>query len=319
MKTNYNDSPIEILGLDEEIVKKLKRIFVYTVGQLQTKTESALKDCLIFQENTMEINIISNALVQKTGRGFEPQIDVQDSIENLKLERRIYRLLKRVGITRVSELMRICRLELKTIIGIDDKSCEKIEEKLKEYYSEKFEEEKNEKTPRNSDAMSLGYLDILDNLYLKLRNGEIHTVGDYQRKVDFELLSIEGIDEWDIEKINGQLSACDIKRYKDGEEGIETLDLAGGICHVHEENGILRVKELLEMTFEEVMKMHQCNGESIIEILKSILLKGRKVNFTEEVGTYKILRAQMHSIIGDQELQKKALRDIVENLRDISR
>lgn len=38
METNYNDSPIEVLGLDAGIVKKLKQIFVYTVGQLQAKT-----------------------------------------------------------------------------------------------------------------------------------------------------------------------------------------------------------------------------------------------------------------------------------------
>lgn len=150
MENNYNDSPIEVLGIDVGIVKKLKQIFIYTVGQLQMKTEGALKESLTFQEGSWELMTISNTLVKKTGRGLAKEIEPQDRIENIKIGRSNFRRLKRCGVCRISELIRMSQEELKTIKGIDYTECEKIQVALREHFGEQYEVVKKRNNRRKS-------------------------------------------------------------------------------------------------------------------------------------------------------------------------
>lgn len=318
MENNYENSSIEVLGLDTGIVKKLKQIFIYTVGQLQVKTEVALKESLIFQEAPWEVMIISNVLVKKTGRGFSEGIEPRDRIENIRKGIRNFRVLKRYGLCRISELMRISEAELKTINGIDTITCEKIEEILREYYGDQYEIIKKQMIGENPDAISLGHLNVSGTLYRNFIEGEIYTIGDYQRRSDAELVSIARMDIFDIKSVNKQLATHGFDRYKKGEERIEILDLPLEMQKAHESEGIERVDQLLEMTFEKMRSMYQDDDEAIIRIfeayIENITFRNRQVNQGIMLIILRRIRTVMENIKQDQELEKKKIKEIIEML-----
>ena len=318
MENNYENSSIEVLGLDTGIVKKLKQIFIYTVGQLQVKTEVALKESLIFQEESWGIMTISNVLVKKTGRGLAEEIEPQDRIENIRKGIRNFRVLKRYGLCRISELMRISEEELKTINGIDTRTCEKIEEILREYYGDQYEIIKKQMIGENPDAISLGHLNVSGTLYGNFREGGIYTIGDYQRRLDAELVSIARMDIFDIKSVNGQLVTHGFDRYKEGEERIEILDLPLEMQRAHESEGIERVDQLLEMTFEELRSMYQDDDEAIIRIfeayIEKIIFRNRKANQGRILIILAKIKIEMEKIKNDKELEKKKMKEIIEML-----
>ena len=318
MENNYENSPIEVLGLDTGIVKKLKQIFIYTVGQLQLKTEEALKESLIFQEELWEIMKISNVLVKKTGRGFAKEIEPQDQIEKIRKGIGNFRGLKRSGLCRISELIRMSEAELKTINGIDTKTCEKIEEILREYYGEQYETIKKQMIGENPDAISLGHFNIPGILFLNFREGEIYTIGDYQRRSDAELVSIARMDIFDIKSVKGQLVTHGFDRYKKGEERIEILDLPLEMQKAHESEGIERVDQLLEMTFEKMRSMYQDDDEAIIRIfeayIEKIAFRNRQTNQGIMLIILRRIRTVTENIKQDKELEKKKLKEIIEML-----
>lgn len=316
METNYNDNPIEVLGLDDGIVKKLKRIFIYTVGQLQMKTEESLKESLIFQEEPWEIMIISNALVKKTGRGFTEGIESRDRIENIRKGIRNFSGLKRCGLCRISELIRMSEAELKTIDGNDTRTCEKIEKILREYYGEQYEIIKKQMIGENPDAISLGHFNVSITLYRNFIEGEIYTIGDYQRRSDAELVSIARMDIFDIKSVNEQLARHGFDRYEKGKEKIEILDLPLEMQKAHESKGIERVDQLLEMTFEEIRIMHGEDNESIIRIFEAYIEKITFGNRQTNQGMILIILAKIRNIMEnikkDKELEKKKIKEIIE-------
>ena len=318
MENNYENSSIEVLGLDTGIVKKLKQIFIYTVGQLQSKTEVALKESLIFQEAAWEIMTISNALVKKTGRGLAKEIEPQDRIENIRKGIRNFRVLKRYGLCRISELMRISEEELKTIKGIDYATYEKIQEALRNHYGEQYETIKKQIIGENPEAISLGHFNVSGTLYRNFIEGEIYTIGDYQRRSDAELVSIARMDIFDIKSVNGQLVTHGFDRYKEGEERIEILDLPLEMQRAHESKGIERVDQLLEITFEELRSMYQDDDEAIIRIfeayIEKITFRNRKANQGRILIILAKIKIEMEKIKNDKELEKKKMKEIIEML-----
>lgn len=318
MENNYENSSIEVLGLDTGIVKKLKQIFIYTVGQLQVKTEVALKESLIFQEESWGIMTISNVLVKKTGRGLAEEIEPQDRIENIRKGIRNFRVLKRYGLCRISELMRISEEELKTIKGIDYATYEKIQEALRNHYGEQYETIKKQIIGENPEAISLGHLNVSGTLYRNFIEGEIYTIGDYQRRSDAELVSIARMDIFDIKSVNKQLATHGFDRYKKGEERIEILDLPLEMQKAHESEGIERVDQLLEMTFEKMRSMYQDDDEAIIRIfeayIENITFRNRQVNQGIMLIILRRIRTVMENIKQDQELEKKKIKEIIEML-----
>ena len=321
MKINYNDSPIEVLGLDAGIVKKLKQIFIYTVGQLQLKTEEALKESLIFQEEPWEIMKISNVLVKKTGRGFAKEIEPQDQIEKIRKGIGNFRGLKRSGLCRISELIRMSEAELKTINGIDTRTCEKIEEILREYYEEQYETIKKQMIGENPDAISLGHFNIPGILFLNFREGEIYTIRDYQRRSDAEMLKLPGIGESAINKVNKELLILKIPRHIEEEDRIEVLNISKGRAECLDGMGIYTLTQLGNTAVGNLLDKPEIKAvgteKILVEYLMELLVRQelQRMSEIELLKRVKFIMKDIKSKTGDK---KTKFRDILEKLRQES-
>ena len=170
----------------------------------------------------------------------------------------------------------------------------------------------------NPEAISLGHLNVSGTLYRNFIEGEIYTIGDYQRRSDAELVSIARMDIFDIKSVNKQLATHGFDRYKKGEERIEILDLPLEMQKAHESEGIERVDQLLEMTFEELRSMYQDDDEAIIRIfeayIEKIIFRNRKANQGRILIILEKIKIEMEKIKNDKELEKKKMKEIIEML-----
>ena len=61
MEGEFDYRPIEELELDTEIIRKLKNIFIYTIGDLELRTIEDLSETYCLDGN--EVRIINNAFI----------------------------------------------------------------------------------------------------------------------------------------------------------------------------------------------------------------------------------------------------------------
>ena len=92
MEEKLYEHPIEELDLEKDIIQKLKDIFIYTIGDLQGKTEEALRETLGFDQYI--VGTIQNVLRKKTQMILSKDIQEDDKIEKLDLEPRLVMKLK---------------------------------------------------------------------------------------------------------------------------------------------------------------------------------------------------------------------------------
>lgn len=313
-----DNRPIEVLGLDAELIKKLKDVFIYTVGDLQLKTTEALLGIPGFDGYL--VGKIENILASKTGRGFSEYIEKEEKLEELELTSQVFRMLKRIGICRVSELMNISESEIKTIEGISKSGIEQIQKKLKLYYGDDYEILKGKIMEGNPDAIGLGHLEVVPGFLVKFRNGGIYTIGDFQRKSDDEITTIDGIFRGSIERISEQLVRLGIGRYKEGEDRIETMKLPQFVRKVLKENEISSITQLGEITLSELKKNIPVREMPIDRILEEYLiaqlLKDEKLrNGITELQILAKIKTVLSQISKNIQLQNQKLKEILDKIR----
>lgn len=212
MEEKFDCRPIEELELDIKIIRKLKDIFIYTIGDLQLRTTEALLETYCLNEN--EVRIINNALTNKTQKGLNDSSEIDDLIGEGTVSIRTYRILMRTGISRCSEVIRLSKVEIQMIDGMTDKAEAELESFLKQYYGVEFDSKKGKRIKDNQNTIGLGHLDIKRRVIEKFREAGIYTIGDFQRKVDSELLEIEPIRDEYIRLVKRKLETLEIPRFE---------------------------------------------------------------------------------------------------------
>lgn len=317
MELELYEQPIEELNLKKEIIKKLKDVFIYTIGDLQGKTFETLQQIPGF--DLYVVGIIQGALVKKTKNSLSEDIQEEDKIENLGLNLPLIRKLKTFGIWKISDLMKLSGLELGTI-GITDKAFKLIEEALIQKYGEKYEEGKSFIMDGNSDAISLGHLEITKGQFISFRKNGIYTIGDFQRKTDRELKDLPGIGKGLIEIVKKELERHEKGRYKEGEDRIGVLpfsksDPYDGLSEIN----VTTLEKLGNMTFSELeaTMRRRVSIENIIqEYLKYTLLNCGKSDGKEvsELQVLTRISKVLLEIRSNQQLRIKKLKTIAEEI-----
>lgn len=215
MNKEFDCRPIEVLMLDNEIVKKLKNIFIYTVGDLQLKSEDALNGISHFTQ--LEIRQIKDTLIDSRGMDFENNIEDVDLLKG-KISQKCYQLLARIGIHRVSELMRLSIFELQTIENCGPVIINELQSFLQQYYGDKFESLKEARMKDNPNTIGLGHLKIEEYFLERFRKGGIYTIGDFLRTPETEMLKITGIGKGIINTVKKELSRLKIVGDKEEED-----------------------------------------------------------------------------------------------------
>lgn len=217
MEGEFDCRPIEELELDTEIIRKLKNIFIYTIGDLQLRTAEHFGGRLGFEGSiVMQIN---NALIGKTQKGLSDSIEFDDLITVQDVSLKLYRMLTAIGIYRWSELIRLSKVEIQMIEGMNIKLETEIESCLRKYYGEEFDFKKDERIKDSPNTIGLGHLNIKGRTIKAFREAGIYTVGDFQRKNDGELLELKPIKESYINEVKLELERLEISRlYKKGRD-----------------------------------------------------------------------------------------------------
>lgn len=213
MEGEFDCLPIEKLELDAEIIRKLKKIFIYTIGDLQLRTTEALLETYCLDKN--EVIIINNALTNKTQKGLKDSSEIDDLIGEGTVSKRTYRSLMRTGISRCSEVIKLSKVEIQMIDGMTGKAEAELESLLRQYYGEEFDSKKDKRIEDNPNTIGLGHLGIGENAVVRFREAGIYTIGDFQRKIDSELLESEPIiNEYTISIVKQKLEALGIQRFE---------------------------------------------------------------------------------------------------------
>ena len=158
MEGEFDYRPIEELELDTEIIRKLKNIFIYTIGDLELRTIEDLSETYCLDGN--EVRIINNALTSKTQKGLNDNSENDDFIEKCSVLGKNYRKLKRIGISRCSVLIRLSKVEIQMIDGMTAQGERQIESFLRQYYGKEFDSEKEKRKKDNPNTIGLGHLGI---------------------------------------------------------------------------------------------------------------------------------------------------------------
>lgn len=221
MQEKFDCRPIEELELDAETIRKLKNVFIYTIGDLQLRTINSLGKAFDFDQHT--VKIINNALVSKTQKGLRDSLETDDCIGEGKVSLRIYRSLMRIGISRCSEVIRLSKVEIQMIEGMTGKAEAELEVFLKQYYGEEFDSKKDKRINDNPNTIGLGHLGIGKNAVGKFRKAGIYTIGDFQRKIDTELLESNPIiNEYTISLVKQKLEEFKIQRFENERTELES-------------------------------------------------------------------------------------------------
>lgn len=167
------DMPIEILGLGEKITNHLKSFFVYTVGQLAAKTKSDLERIKVDQFTIGIIEAQLGGISIKLSEEIEPE----DQIERLELEKRTYNVLKRAGISRISDLKRFSKRELLSIKNANEYVSNDIQAKLIAHLGDNFSSDYVE-GKENKKELSIGYVVDSNDTFKRMIGKGIYTVRD---------------------------------------------------------------------------------------------------------------------------------------------
>ena len=223
MEGKFDCLPIEKLELDAEIIRKLKKIFIYTIGDLQLRTTEALLETYCLDKS--EVIIINNALTNKTQKGLNDSSEIDDLIGEGTVSKRTYRSLMRTGISRCSEVIKLSKVEIQMIDGMTGKAEAELESFLRQYYGEEFDSKKDKRMEDNPNTIGLGHLGIGKNLVVRFREAGIYTIGDFQRKIDSELLECKPIiNEDNIRLVKRKLEELKISRFEIERTGLGTWD-----------------------------------------------------------------------------------------------
>ena len=316
MNQNFDCRPIEALGLEPEIVIKLKNVFIYTVGDLHLKTEDALKQ--IDGMNSELIKRIANKLLSYTGRSLSESIEEKDLIQLGKVSRRVYRLLMRSGILRISELMRLGENELQLIDGISIKGREEIEGFLKAYYGEKYYSIRQERIKDNPNTLGLGHLNFQEDILRTFRRGGVYTIGDVQKMSDSELLKINGVAEVRVINLKKEFKRVKIPRYDPGFNRIQKLNLPPSIQELVGKIGVDTISKLGNASIQELLEIPQIGPESIRTIiLKYLIERFEEEGMVEitELSLIDMVEIVMEKIREETEYEKRRLKEILEELK----
>ena len=196
------DMPIEILGLGDKITNHLKSFFVYTVGQLAAKTKSDLERIKVDQ---FTIGIIE-AQLGGVSIKLSEEIEPEDQIERLELEKRTYNVLKRAGISRISDLQRFSRIELLSINNASEHAKKDIQAKLIAHLGDNFSSYYVEGI-ENKKELSIGYVVDTTDTFNRMIGKGIYTVRDLLKRTIKEKMKGTSSDTWEV--IKSKLSELD--------------------------------------------------------------------------------------------------------------
>lgn len=164
---------IEVLELDPEVTKQFKSLYVYTIGQLAAKTKVDLE--IMFKDSKV-IKAIEEKLGEIAKAKLSDKIEPEDQIESLGLLPRAELALKRVGISRISDLIRLSELEIFSIHGANRVVRADIEQKLRAHLGDEFTVWNHILGLENKRDISIGHVVSSIETGNRLRNRGIHTV-----------------------------------------------------------------------------------------------------------------------------------------------
>lgn len=179
------DIPIEILGLGDNLTNYLKLFYIYTVEQLAAKTRS---DLVMIRLGFQSISLIEAKVLEISKIGLRDNIEPEDQIERLELPNRVYNPLKKAGISRISDLMRLSKLEIFSMRGIEEDAYEAIQQKLKERLGEEFITSQYVSRVTNKKDVSIGYVVMSITYGMKLRKKGIYTIRELLRIPEQQML-----------------------------------------------------------------------------------------------------------------------------------
>ena len=318
MNKEFDCRPIEVLMLDNEIVKKLKNIFIYTVGDLQLKSEDALNGISHFTQ--LEIRQIKDTLIDSRGMNFENNIEDVDLLKG-KISQKCYQLLARIGIHRVSELMRLSIFELQTIENCGPVIINELQSFLQQYYGDKFESLKEARMKDNPNTIGLGHLKIEEYFLERFWKCGINTIADYQRRSDTEMLKLPGIGESAINKVNKELLRLKIPRHIEGEDRIEVLNISKGRAECLDRMGIYTLTQLGNTAVGNLLDKPEIKAvgteKILVEYLMELLVR-QELQGMSEIELLKRVKFIMKDIKAKTGDKKTKFRDILEKLRQES-
>ena len=174
----------EKLELGESITNYLKAFYVYTIGQLSAKTRNDLE---IIRVDFNAITIIKERLREIAQIELSDDIEPEEQIEKLNLVPRAYLALKRAGISRISDLIRLSELEILSIKGSENFVQENIQQKLRERFGDELNDLRTKLKLRNKKELSIGYIVGRIDTLKRLRRHNIYTIRDILALTEQEL------------------------------------------------------------------------------------------------------------------------------------
>lgn len=168
-----DNMPIEELELNAELTKCLKSLYVYTIGQLAAKTQVDLE---IMLKDSRVLKVIEEKLGDIAKTELSDKIEPEDQIESLGLVPRADRALKRAGISRISDLMRLSELEILLMRGANQFVKADIEQKLRVHLGDEFTVWNHILGLENKRDISIGHVVSSIETGKRLRDCGIYTV-----------------------------------------------------------------------------------------------------------------------------------------------